>query len=178
MSYLRIFHNHSRFEAFLLFVYKGALHSRVSPETCPLQVLPLLAPRGSLLYYNVAETTYCTYVHLPLSLCSYCARLVQARPETKARALPWLAPAIERAGPVGGADGGGQRGGGGALGGGEPGRQHAAAEGGGVVLVEAGRGRDDNNGQEEGEDAVMLGERGLCRLVQASAAAAAGTAAR
>eukprot|EP00752_Nemacystus_decipiens_P010328 g9200.t1 len=103
-------------------------------------------------------------ISVPSPLVSYCARMVQASSETKARALPWLAPAIERAGPFGGADGGE---------GVEWGREgpNAAEEGGGV---EAEGGQGDSNVVEEG-DAVMLGERGLCRLVQASGAAA-GTA--
>lgn len=100
---------------------------------------------------------------------SYCARLVHASPDTKARALPWLASAIERAGPFGGADGGGDEGG--EVGG----RETPNAEGGGGgAEAEGGRGDEEAHAQEC--SAVMLGERGLCRLVQASGAAAAGTA--
>lgn len=97
---------------------------------------------------------------------------MQASPETKARALPWLAAAIERAGPFGGADGreGVQEDGAGRCGG-----LNAVAESGGA---EAEGVRGGNGVLEEEVNEVMLGERGLCRLVQASGAAAAGTASR
>lgn len=98
---------------------------------------------------------------------------MQASPETKARALPWLASAIETAGPFGGADGGE------GVQGGEGGRREepidTAAKGGGA---EAEGGRGDNEILEDEDNGVMLGERGLCRLVQASGAAAAGAASR
>jgi len=104
---------------------------------------------------------------------------MQACPETKARALPCLVGAIDRAGPFGGADGG-EGGGGGGGGGGRGGegneqlrRQRASAEGGAEV---EGRGADADILPEE-NSVVMSAERGLCRLVQASGAAAAGTAA-
>lgn len=113
---------------------------------------------------------------------SYCARLVQASPETKARALPWLTPAVERAGPFGGADGGGIGEGTGVVE--DSSRKHAAGEGkeasGAVETACRVGGASSHKGRREGEDddEVMRGERGLCRLVQASTAAAAGTAER
>eukprot|EP00903_Cladosiphon_okamuranus_P010367 g9808.t1 len=107
-------------------------------------------------------------IWVPSPLVSYCASLVQASPDAKARALPWLASAIERAGPFGGADGGG--GGHGAVRWEGP---YAAAEGCGLEF-EGGRG--DSEMQTEKGCAGLLGERALCRLVQALGAAAAGTA--
>ncbi|CAM9972358.1 unnamed protein product [Ectocarpus sp. 12 AP-2014] len=107
-------------------------------------------------------------------LVSYCARLMQASPERKARALPWLAPAVERAGPFAGADGADE------AGIDKPCQPSSTAEGRGPATVELRKRGGEVNGieQKDGEDdAVIVGERGLCRLVQASAVAAAGTAA-
>lgn len=47
---------------------------------------------------------------------------------------------------------------------------------GGELVVEGGRSGSEVPAEES--DPVILGERGLCRLVQASGAAAAGTATR
>ncbi|CAN0496534.1 unnamed protein product, partial [Ectocarpus sp. 8 AP-2014] len=114
----------------------------------------------------------------PISVSSplvrYCAHLVQASPERKARALPWLAPAVERAGPFAGADGADD------AGIDKPCQPSSTAEGRGTATAELRNSGGEVNGigqQDEEDDAVIVGERGLCRLVQASAAAAAGTAA-
>ncbi|CAM9853492.1 unnamed protein product, partial [Ectocarpus fasciculatus] len=107
-------------------------------------------------------------------LVSYCTRLVQASPERKARALPWLAPAVERAGPFAGADGADE------AGIEKPGQTSCTAEGRGTAAGDLRKRGGEVNGtrqEEEEDDAVIMGERGLCRLVQASAASAAGTAA-
>lgn len=110
---------------------------------------------------------------------SYCARLVQADPETKARVLPWLAPAVERAGPFGGADGGGGED---TTSMGDTTRKRAAGkcgEGSEVVGTAGGLcSTEIDKGSNKEEDELMRGERGLCRLVQASTAAAAGTVER
>ncbi|CAN0518778.1 unnamed protein product, partial [Ectocarpus sp. 8 AP-2014] len=103
-----------------------------------------------------------------------CVHLVQASPERKARALPWLAPAVERAGPFAGADGADE------AGIDKPCQPSSTAEGRGTASAELRNSGGEVNGiaqQEEEDDEVIVGERGLCRLVQASAAAAAGTAA-
>lgn len=142
--------------------------------------------------------------------------MTRASPETKARALPLLAAAIERAGPYGGADGAdgpevaaklpaslkclsgatvtegmpprepfvevlragvvgelhvlGVGGGGRGARGGRTGGGGGGGNGDGGVPEEGGV------TEEEGHD--ILAERALCRLVQASAAAAAGGGAR
>ncbi|CAM9664192.1 unnamed protein product [Scytosiphon promiscuus] len=116
-------------------------------------------------------------ISVPSPLVSYCASLIQADPETKARALPWLVPAVKRAGPFGGADGGGTEEG--TVVAGNAARKHAAGRSGETSeLVETTGedcGSDNYEGRSVEDDKLMRGERGLCRLVQASTAAAAGT---
>lgn len=80
---------------------------------------------------------------------------MQASSETKSRALPWLAPAIERAGPFGGA-----------------GESEFSA------ITTRSQGRELDGGGAGDNTGDLMSERGLCRLVQATSAAAGSEARR
>ena len=120
---------------------------------------------------------------------SYCSRLMRASAEEKSRAFPWLAPAIARAGPCGCAGGGDdiatalaveaavaaasaarvEMAGAGVDEGmaGVVGRSVRSRVGGGSF----GGGSDCEINEDDERD--IINERGLCRVVQAAAAAGA-----